>query len=138
MATVAPTTAGRIDVVEWGDNESQETRPAAADITAGTFVRADTNGNWVLALATTAPNAAGARLALRTVKSGQALTAMRRGVVGGFTVSQAFGAALYLSDTGTLADAAGTVSVQVGRVVAGNANLATAAHDKLVKIDCPL
>lgn len=134
MATVALTTADRIEVVEWGE---QETLPAAADVTAGTFVRQDANGNWVQALADTAPHSAGPRLALRTVKSGEALTAMKSGVVSGYTVTQAFNAALYLSDTGTLADAAGTVSVQVGRVLPGTANQAGSAHDKNVRIDCP-
>jgi hypothetical protein len=135
MATVSPSTAGRIEVVEWGE---QETLPAAADITAGTFVREDTSGNWIQALATSAANAKGARLALRTVKSGEALTAMKNGVVSGFTVSQAFNVDLFLSDTGTLADAAGTSSVVVGRVLTGTANQAADAHDKNIRIDCPL
>jgi ABC-type enterobactin transport system permease subunit len=135
MATVAPTTAGRIDVVEWGQ---QETAPAAAAIVAGTFVRQDTSGNWIQALATSAANAKGARLALRTVASGEALTAMKNGVVSGFTISQAYNVDLFLSDTGTLADAAGTSSVVVGRVVPGNANDLSTAHDKNVRIDCPL
>jgi hypothetical protein len=135
MATISPTTAGRIDVVEWGE---QKTLPAAADITAGTFVREDANGNWVQALATTATNGAGSHMALRTVKSGEALTGMKSGVVGGFTVTQAFNAAVFLSDTGTLADAAGTTSIQVGRVVAGTANDLSAAHDKNIRLDCPV
>jgi hypothetical protein len=111
MATVAPSTAGRIEIVEWGQ---QETAPAAADITAGTFVRQDTSGNWIQALATSAANAKGSRLALRTVKAGEALTAMKSGVVSGFTISQAY------------------------NVVPGTANDAGAAHDKNVRIDCPL
>jgi hypothetical protein len=135
MATIAPSTAGRIDVVEWGE---QKTLPAAADITAGTGVREDANGNWVQALATTAPNGAGVHLALRTVKSGEALTGMKSGVVGGFTVSQAYNAAVFLSDTGTVADAAGTVSIQMGRVVAGTGNDLSTAHDKNIRIDCPV
>lgn len=135
MATVAPTETGVVQVVEWGE---QKSLPAAADIVGGTFVREDASGNYVQALADTAPHAAGARLALHSVKSGEALTAARTGVYGGFTISQAFNAALYLSDTGTLADAAGTVSTVVGRVRSATANVVTAAHDKLVELNCPL
>lgn len=135
MATVAPSTAGRIDVVEWGE---QKTLPAAAAIVAGTGVREDASGNFVQAIATSATAGAGVHIALRSVASGEALTAMKGGVVGGFTVSQAFNAPLYLSDTGTIADAAGTVSIQVGRVVAGTANDLSAAHDKNIRIDAPV
>lgn len=135
MATVAPTVAGRIESIVPGE---EYTKPTAADITAGTFVREDTNGNWIQALATSAANAKGSRLALRTVKSGQALTAARTGVYGGFTITQAFNVDLFLSDTGTLADAAGTASVLVARVIAGTANDLSAAHDKNIELDCPL
>jgi hypothetical protein len=136
MATIAPTTTGRIDVVEWGE---QKTLPAGAAISAGTGVREDvTTGNWAVALATVASNGAGVHLALRTVASGEALTAMKSGVVGGFTISQAPNSAVYLSDTGTVADAAGTVSIQIGRVVSGTANDLSASHDKNIRIDCPV
>jgi hypothetical protein len=136
MATIAPSTAGRIDVVEWG---VQKTLPAAAAITAGTGVREDvTSGNWVQALSTVASNGAGVHLALRTVASGEALTALKSGVVGGFTVSQAPNSAVFLSDTGTVADAAGTVSIQIGRVVEGTANDLSTAHDKNIRIECPI
>lgn len=135
MATVAPTTAGVVQVVEWGEHDHAV---CAAAIVGGTFVRRDSSGNWVQALADTAPHVGGARLALKSAAAGEPLTAMRTGVVAGFTVSQAMEAALYVSDTGTLADAAGTVSTQVGRVVAGRSNLIGAAVDKLIKIVCPL
>lgn len=135
MATVALTTADQLEIIEWGE---QKTLTCGEDVTAGTFVQENASGNWIKALADTAPHAAGARLALKTVKSGNALTAARTGVYGGFTISQAFGAALYLSDTGTLADAAGTVSTVVGRVRAADGNALTAAHDKVVALDCPI
>lgn len=138
MATVALATAGVLEVVEWPDPPDAQTLRAAADLAAGTFVREDASGNWVQALSTTAPNMLGARLALRTVKTGEALTAIRRGTVSGFTVSQAYNATLYINDTGVLGDAAGTVSQIAGRVVPGTANLVTAAQDKLVAIDLPL
>jgi hypothetical protein len=57
-------------------------------------------------------------------------------VLDGFTFSQAFNAAIYLSDTdGRLADAAGTVSKIAGRVLPGTANLVGAAKDKLLFVD---
>lgn len=135
MATVAPSTAGVVQVVENGE---QDTAVCAAAIVGGTFVKKDTSGNWVQALATSLANAGGVRLALHSAADGEPLTAMKSGVVSGFTVSQAYDATLYLSDTGTLADAAGTVSIIVGRVTAGRSNLLGAAADKLVRLDCPV
>lgn len=134
MATIAPSTAGRIEVIE---SIEQKTLKSSAAINAGTYVRENSSGQWEQALATSAGAAAGARLALRTVVAGEALTAMKRGVVGGFTISQAFNAATYLSDTGTVADAAGTAPVVTGRVRAATANDVTAAHDKVLEVDCP-
>lgn len=135
MATVAPATAGIVEIVEPGE---AYTKPAGADLVGGTFVREDANGNWVQALADTAPHVAGARLLVQSVKAGVAATAFKTGVFGGFTISQAFNATLYISDTGTLADAAGTVSTAVARVDSGTANLVTAAHDKLIVLHCPV
>jgi hypothetical protein len=135
MATVAPAATGIVEVV---DVIEQETRKSAAAIVGGTFVRQDSSGNWVQATADSAANLKGARLALRTVQAGEALTAMKSGVVSGFTVSQAFNADLFVSDTGTLADAAGTAGGAIARVVAGNANSVDAAHDKNIRVDMPI
>jgi hypothetical protein len=137
MATVSPSTAGRVEVVEWPKAHEQLTLNAAAALNAGTFVRPDTNGAWVQAIATTASNVAGVYFAPRTVIAGEPLTGMKTCTVAGFTVSQAEGAQLYVSDTGTLADAAGTVSTSAGRVIPGRANQPGAAADKLVRIDLP-
>lgn len=138
MATVAPTTAGVVEVVEWPNAEGQKTVPASVALVGGTFARENSSGEWEAALATSAANAAGAHLLLRSAVAGEAVTGIRRGVVAGFTVSQAHNATLFLSDTGTLADAAGTASVTVGRVTSGTANLVTASQDKLVRIDVPV
>lgn len=137
MATVALTTAGVLEVVEWPAPNDAQTLRAAADLSAGTFIRQDSSGNWVQALATSAANMKGARLCLATVKTGQAVTGARTGTYAGFTVPQAFNADLFVSDTGTLADAAGTAGAAIGRVVPGTANLVTASQDKLVQIDLP-
>lgn len=138
MATVAPTTAGVVEVVEWPDNEGQKSLPCSVALVGGTFARENASGEWEAALATSAANGAGAHLLLRSGAAGECVTGMRRGVVGGFTVSQAHNAGLFLSDTGTLADAAGTASISVGRVTSGTANLVTAAQDKLIRIDVPV
>jgi len=67
-------------------------------------------------------NAAGKQqvrgIALKDVGAGQAVSVLKKGHVEGFDVSGLNGDALvYLSDTaGELADAAGTLSVTVGRV----------------------
>jgi hypothetical protein len=135
MATIAQATAGVVEVV---DSIEQKTLPCAADIVGGTFVRENASGEWVQALATSAANAKGARLALRSAKTGEGLTAMKTGIVGGFTITQAFNVDVFISDTGTVADAAGTASVVIGRVRSATGNQTGAAHDKVLTIDCPL
>jgi hypothetical protein len=137
MATVALTTAGVLDVVEWPPPLDAQTLRCAADLAAGTFVRQDASGNWIQALATTAPNLLGARFLLRTAKTGEAATAIRKGTVAGLAISQAFNVSLFVGDTGVLADAAGTVSQIAGRVIPGTANLVTNAQDKLFAVDLP-
>lgn len=137
MAAVALTTAGVLDVVEWPPPLDAQTLRCAADLAAGTFVRQDTSGNWIQALATTAPNLLGARLLLRTCKTGEAGTAIRKGTVSGFTISQAYNVNLYVGDTGGLSDTVGTVTQIAGRVVPGTANLVTNAQDKLFAVDLP-
>jgi predicted RecA/RadA family phage recombinase len=59
-------------------------------------------------------------IALNTAGVGQAVDVLHEGEVAGFTVSgMNVGAFAYLSDTaGALADAAGTMTVRVGRVTA--------------------
>lgn len=141
MATVAATTAGRVDIVEWPKPHEQLSAVAAADITANTFVRQDANGKWIVATAATAADAVGAYYAPRTVKSGEALTAVKECVIGGLTVPQAFNAPLYIGAAGELTDtapiAAGNVTVQAGRVIPGTANQLGEPHDKLVRIALP-
>ena len=90
---------------------------AAAAITAGQVVYMDTAGKFDLADASAAGTAGARGIALRTVATGEALTVLSEGEVSGFTISQAYDAPIFLSDTaGALADAAGTVSVAVGNV----------------------
>lgn len=138
MAAVALTTAGVLDMVEWPPPMDAQTLRCAADLAAGTFVRQDASGNWIQALATTAPNLLGARLLLKTCKTGEAGTAIRKGTVSGFAISGlAFNVNLYVSDIGGLADTIGTVTQIAGRVIPGTANLVTNAQDKLLSVDLP-
>ncbi len=133
MANLALTVANRVRVVE---TLEQMTLPAAEAIIAGQAVRIDTTtGKFTLANGTTAPEARIYGVATRSVPAGLAVTAIRHGVLDGFVLTQAYDAALYLSDTdGMLADAAGTVSTVVGRVIPNfGVTLGTAA-DKLVYI----
>lgn len=136
MATIALDVAGRIDAV---DPRDQITLVCATNVTAGMFYRADTNGAAASALATAASNGAGARLALRSAVVGEACTFLKKGFVDGFNVAtQTIGTQLFVSDTGTLADAAGTASISAGRIQPGNACDYTAlVKDKLIEIDLP-
>lgn len=94
---------------------------AAAAITAGQVVYMDANGKADLADASAAGTAGARGIALRTVAAGEPVTVLAEGEVEGFTISQAYDAPIYLSDTaGALADAAGTVSVLVGNVSAAS------------------
>lgn len=134
MATIALTTANRVEVV--GVPTQQRTLAAAVDITAGDPVQENASGKWSIANGTTAALARNTYIATRTVKAGLSVTAVRKGLMDGFNLSAlAYNAPLFLSDTGTIADTAGTVSTVLGYVEAGGANPITAAHDKLLRVD---
>lgn len=83
MASIALTTANRIHVVE---SREQMTLPASVAITAGAAVTVDaTTGKFVLADADGAGTLAIVYgIATRTVAAGEALTAVRRGVMSGW------------------------------------------------------
>lgn len=133
MANIALATAGRIEVVE---SKIQMTLPAAEAITAGEAVRIDTAGKFTGANGTTTTENRIYGIATRAAAAGTAVTAVRKGVLDGFTFTQAYDAILYLSDTdGALADAAGTVSTIVGRVVPAWGQFVGTAADKLLFID---
>jgi hypothetical protein len=134
MANIALTTAERIEIVE---SIEQATLPAGEAITAGAPVRPNASGQFVNGNGTTSTEAAIYGIATRTVASGEAVTAVAKGVLSGFDfTSQAYGAPIYVSDTDArLGDAAGTVSVVAGEVIpAWGQPLGTAA-DKLLRVD---
>lgn len=111
------------------DPIDRHTAYASVAITAGQVIRLNSSGKWVLAQATTAPNGAGCFIALRGAGVNQPLTGMRQGKMSGLDTALAPPAAVYLSDTaGGLADAAGTVSIVLGRVLEAG----------IVQFDCPL
>lgn len=133
MALIAVATADRIEVVE---SETQLTLVAAEAISAGSAVRIDTSGKFTNANGTTTTENRIYGIATKTVAAGAPLTAIRKGVLDGYTFSQAYDAVIYLSDTdGRLGDAAGTVSTIVGRVIAGNSQLLGSNPDKLLFVD---
>lgn len=92
---------------------------AAEAVDIGQAVYQNSSGKAALADA----NAAGAQqirgIALENVAAGQAVSVLVKGILYGLDLSgMAYDAVAYLSDTaGALADAAGTMTVNVGRVV---------------------
>ena len=91
---------------------------AAVAIAKGDAIALNTSGKAVLADASTSAANGFRGIALQTVGANQALSVLKRGGLEGFAVSGLNGdVQLFLSDTaGKIADAAGAVSVQVGRV----------------------
>lgn len=135
MTDLALVTAGKIHVVE---SETQMTLPFAEAVALGQAVRLDTTlGKWTLSKGTSAPEARIWGVLVSKDPAGAVGTAVRKGVVDGYALTAlAYDAAVYLSDTdGTLADAAGTVSTVVGRVIPATATTTGTAYDKLLQID---
>jgi hypothetical protein len=88
------------------------------DTTAGTYKIADANAAGL-------QQARG--ICLTSAGAGQAINILKKGHVAGYTLtSQSYDDQIFLSDTaGDLADAAGTMTVPVGRVVAMTDKAAT-------------
>jgi hypothetical protein len=134
MANIAVATAGKVHIVQ---SIQQLTVPAAEAVLAGSPVRIDTTaGTFTNANGTSAGEARVYGIATHSAAAGEALTAIRRGILDGFTFSQAYDATIYLSDTdGRLGDTAGTVSTIVGRVIPGTAATLGSAYDKLLSVE---
>jgi hypothetical protein len=135
MADLALVTANRLNVVQ---SIIQETLVADEAINAGENVRiATATGKFTKANGSSAGEARAYGIATRTVRAGEALTAIKLGVVDGYDLSAlAYDADVYLSDTdGKLADAAGTVSKVVARVIPAMATLRGVAYDKILFVD---
>jgi hypothetical protein len=92
---------------------------AAVAIEAGQPVYIDSNGKYNLADANGVGTTQFRGIALETVAAGQPISVLVRGELYGYTLAGAFDSTVYVSNTaGELADAAGTTSLLVGRVVA--------------------
>jgi hypothetical protein len=136
MADIALTTANRVEIV--GFPKTQKTLACGADLTAGAPVQESTTGKWQAADATTAAKARNCYVLTRTGKSGESVTGVREGRLDGFAITGlAFNAPVYLSDTGTIADAAGTVSTVLGFVEAVTGQPITSGHDKILRLQPP-
>lgn len=117
--------------------EQLPTLPAAEAFNAGEAVRIDTStGKYTPGNGGTAPEARIVGIALRTaVNANDAITVIKKGLldVGDALDGLAYDADVYLSNTdGTLADAAGTVSVVVGKVYPA---FGATTADKLLLVD---
>lgn len=135
MTAIALATAGFLRVVQ---SRKQLTGVAAENITIGQAVRLDTtNGKFTLSKGTSSAEARFFGIALRTATAGEAMTALCEGIVDGYDLGALdYDAPVYLSDTdGTLADGAGTVEVQLGRVVPGQSTLLGQAYDKMLWVE---
>ena len=111
---------------------------AAEAITAGAIVRIDTTaGKFTNGNGSSSTEVRIYGVALKTAAAGEPVTAIRKGVLDGWDLSgMNYDAAVYASDTdGRLDTAAGTVSLVIGRVIPGTANLLGASPDKLLFVD---
>jgi hypothetical protein len=92
---------------------------AAAAIEAGQPVYLDSNGKYAPADANDDAKDQLRGIALETVGAGMPVSVLVRGELYGYTLAGAFDSEVFVSNTvGELADAAGTTSLSVGRVVA--------------------
>jgi hypothetical protein len=135
MADVVLVTAGQLRVEE---SLEQMTLPAGVAIAAGQSVLEDaTTGKWILADASAAGTTPAYGMAVKSVPAGMAVTAIRRGVVEGFLLTdQDYGEQVFLSDTaGGIADAVGTTSSVIGEVIAVHTHPIGGVPDKLLRID---
>lgn len=133
MADIAVATAGTIHIVQ---SIQQMTLPATETIVAGAPVRIHTDGKWTNANGSDTTENDLWGIATRSAIAGEPVTAVRRGILDGFTFAQAYNAPIYVSNTdGRLGDAAGTASKLVGRVVPGTATTLGTAYDKLLSVE---
>lgn len=133
MADIALAQAARVRVVE---SILQATLPAAEAIVAGAPVRIDSNGKFANGNATTATEANIYGIATSSAAAGEALTALKLGVLDGFTLAGAYGSAVYVSDTDArIADSAGSQINRIGTVIPAWAQLIGTAADKLLFVD---
>lgn len=135
MANLALVTTGKLNVVE---SKTQMTLPFAESLAIGDAVRIDTStGKWTGSNGSSTTENRIYGILVSKDPAGAVGTAIRKGVLDGFDLSALnYDAAVYLSDTDKkLADAAGTVSTVVGRVIPVTATTTGTAYDKLLFVD---
>jgi hypothetical protein len=115
----------------------QMTLPAAVDMNEGTPVYVNSSAQFAKGDASVSGTTNGLYgITVRKVKAGEPVTAIAKGVVGGFTFTQAYGALIYLSDTeGRIGDAAGTVSKVVGMVIPAYGQPRGTSAAKLLRVN---
>lgn len=139
MANIALYTANKVEVV---DSYAQISGVTGGAVTAGSAVRINTSGKFIHGNATDTTNNPIYGIVTKTRASGENCTVIRRGVLDGYDVeSLAYWAPIYLSDTaGALADAAGTTTVIVGRVIPAYGEVMGASGlvpHKVIEINVP-
>lgn len=137
MADLVLVTANKVEIVE---SLEQMTLPTDEVVSPGQAARiAAATGKFTKGNGTVAGEAGIYGIATGGVANvaGQPVTAIKKGVLDGYDLSGLdYGDPVYLSDTdGALADAAGTVSVVVGRVIPGTSTTLGTAYDKLLLVD---
>lgn len=138
MAAIALTTADRVRNASKNFSIT-DVLIASEAIEAGAPVRlVTTTGKAANGNATSAAEARIVGVALMSVAAGEAVEVLMYGEMDGFVLTdQDYDEAIYLSDTdATLADAAGTVEVIIGRVVPALATTLGTAADKLLRVNC--
>lgn len=116
MASIAPTTADLIHVVE---SLEQMTLPAAAALLAGNIVTIDSNGKFAKADADGAGTLSQVYgIATKSVPAGGIVTAVRRGVIAGY----AFASTAYMTKV-LAADTAGEITVTASESNGGSADV---------------
>src|SRR3954468_10317688 len=138
MADIALVTAGRVEVVgipvRQGTYVAGEAIVAGAPCTlnaSGAAINSDGNGAGVIATLR-------AGIATKSVATGEPVTCIKEGRIDGYDfTSQAYGAQIFVSDTGaggTLGDVAGTTSMVVGTVEPAGAHPITSGRDKILNV----
>jgi len=107
----------------------------ASTTTAGQALYLTSSGTYGLADANDSGLEQFRGIALEAGGAGQGVSMLRRGEVAGYTLAGAHDDVIYLSDTsGALSTTAGTMTVQVGRLVC----LTNADKTKLIYIDADM
>lgn len=115
MADIA-LTAAQISLVD-PDEAEVFSGIAGEAVTAGQALYLASTGKYGVADANAAGKQQFRGIALNAAAANQAISILKCGKVYGYTLSQAYDAAIFLSDTaGAFADAAGTMTVNCARV----------------------